>query len=234
MDVCPRLRTSKTYTPTAEGASGARHEWRSRAAARGVGVRAGISRHHKDPADRDYGRALTVTSIGTICPSRMYSLIIWPYWLPSRACSARRRSPAGSTEGESAPNSQQHGFEQGRPTGQVYEVVVFDEVGALRALAYDHDGEDHVRAGRQWQRASSAGGMKSQGGRAQRRAQKSDPRTDTRSAKDKENNDLLFAERRRLTHGRARGRDVGRSGGRAGGRRRFGGSRGSSLRLGGR
>lgn len=38
--------------------------------------------------------ALMVTSIGTILPSVIYSVIIAPYLDPSRDRSARRRSPA--------------------------------------------------------------------------------------------------------------------------------------------
>ncbi len=48
-----------------------------------------------DPGLRSgHRRTLTVTSMGTIWPSRMYLLIIAPYVDPGRFCSARRRSPA--------------------------------------------------------------------------------------------------------------------------------------------
>jgi hypothetical protein len=39
-----------------------------------------------------------VTSIGTILPSRMYSLIMAPKVEPGRFCSARRRSPATQSD----------------------------------------------------------------------------------------------------------------------------------------
>lgn len=45
-------------------------------------------------ADMAFERRATVISIGTMIPSLMLCLIRSPYWLPSRSCSSRSRSPA--------------------------------------------------------------------------------------------------------------------------------------------
>lgn len=87
---------------------------------------------------------LIVTSIGTILPSLMCSLIMAPNSDPSRFCSARRRSPAGEVDRRRRVVSAVRGWEapsvphpsvKSRLTREVHETVLLDELRALGSFA---------------------------------------------------------------------------------------------------